>query len=133
MKRLFVTAVLLGVLTSQRGPAQEPVPAKPPVARPDVSPFAPPQMGSPEWYSSTNQESPKEYIRRRAQEKAEARRARIEGMRWIGYSPLRPTVSSTPFFAHPPTWGPVPSSYEYNLGPYWYHPVNYYSPYVTPY
>lgn len=129
MNRTFLFVVAISCLASVRGAGQEPNLDNDRPRRADGNPFTPPpQLGSPEWYGVTHEETSRDYIRRRAQEKAEARRARIEGMRWLGYSPLRPTVSSTPFFAHPPTWSAVPSYPYPGTGMYWYHPVN-----ISPY
>ena len=76
------------------------------------------------WTASNREEMARDYIRLRAQEKAEARRARIEGMRALGYSPLRPTTTSTPFTSHPPMWS-VSHMWAYPVGnPFWYHPLN---------
>jgi hypothetical protein len=93
---------------------------------------AAPQHGAPQaWSSSYQRESSREYLRRRAQEKAEARQARIEGLRWLGFSASRPTVSTTPFTSHPPSWGAftVGTYWQY---PYWYHPANFAAPTTMP-
>lgn len=58
----------------------------------------------PDWQSNYQQEMARDYIRRRAQEKTAARQARIEGMKWLGHSPARPVVSTTPFTSSAPSW-----------------------------
>jgi hypothetical protein len=66
----------------------------------------------PDWQSRYQEETARDYIRRRAQEKTAARQARIEGMRWLGHSPARPVVSTTPFMSRVPSWvGASPTSY----------------------
>lgn len=56
---------------------------------------------SPEmWYYQQQLErydDPKVAIRRNAEFQAQQRMARLETMRWYGYSPARPTASPTPF------------------------------------
>lgn len=58
----------------------------------------------PDWQSNYQQELARDYIRRRAQEKTAARQARIEGMKWLGHSPARPVISTTPFMSSAPAW-----------------------------
>ena len=66
----------------------------------------------PDWQSNYQQEMARDYIRRRAQEKTAARQARIEGMKWLGHSPSRPVVSTTPFTSSAPSWvSAAPLSY----------------------
>ena len=82
-----------------------------------------PRSGRP-WTSAAREELAREYIRGRAQEKAAARRDRIEGMRAMGFSPQRPTVNAAPFMSHPPTWH-VNSVWAYPAwNAFWYHPLN---------
>jgi hypothetical protein len=65
-----------------------------------------------DWQSTYQEESARDYIRRRAQEQSAARRARIEGMKWVGHSPSRPMVSATPFMSNPHRWvGVTPTGY----------------------
>jgi hypothetical protein len=79
------------------------------------------QPGPMRSWTTNRKEMAREYIRVRAQEKAEARTARIEGMRALGFSPQRPTVNATPFTSHPPTWA-VSSHWGYPFGnSIWYH------------
>jgi hypothetical protein len=56
---------------------------------------------SPEmWYYQQQVErydDPKQAIRRNAEFQAQQRMARLEAMRWYGYSVARPTASPTPF------------------------------------
>jgi hypothetical protein len=85
----------------------------------------------PTTYGSYQQESSREYLLRRARERAEARQARIEGMRWLGYSSLRPTVTATPFSAQPPTWGAFTVGAYWSY-PYWFHPANFAAPNTAP-
>ena len=66
----------------------------------------------PDWQSNYQKEIARDYVRRRAQERTAARQARIEGMKWLGHSPSRPVVSTTPFMSSVPSWVSVsPQSY----------------------
>ena len=89
---LFVATLVLVAPVS----AQEPVavPARPAGA----------ETRQPDWQAHSRDITAHEYIQRRAQEKTAARQARIEGMKWIGYSPSRPVVSGTPFMSTAPRW-----------------------------
>jgi hypothetical protein len=128
MKKLVLTVAALAGFSITTGKAQE-LP-RPPAARDNASVVLPSQPRA--WTSSSyQQESAREYIRRRAQEKAEARTARIEGMKWLGYSPLRPTVNAVPFTSHLPAWTPFGFGAYWNH-PYWYHPVNLGAPATLP-
>ena len=119
MSRFFATAIGLTLLTASLAYGQD---AGPPnvTANPRV-PAA--QLGSPSAYASDyTRESSRDYIRRRAQEAADARRARIEGMKWLGYSPLRPTTTAVPFMGHPPTWNGNQFWNYPGASYYWYLP-----------
>jgi hypothetical protein len=123
MKKTLLTFAALTGFSLTSGAAQE-LP-RPPAPRDGAGVTLPgPQPAAQRtWSSSYQQETARDYIRRRAQEKAEARQARIEGMRWLGYSPLRPTVNAVPYTSHLPAWTPFGvGAYWYQ--PYWYHPVN---------
>jgi hypothetical protein len=79
---------------------------------PGVENRSPAGNSGPDWQSSYQEELARDYIRRRAQERTAARQARIEGLKWLGYSPARPIVSATPFMSSPPTWASVaPTGY----------------------
>ena len=94
-KLLFVLAVVSCLSLSASG-QEKGAPAK---ERASAA-YTPP----PDWQSMYQHESAKDYIRRRAQEKTAARQARIEGMKWLGHSPARPVVSTTPFMSRVPMW-----------------------------
>jgi hypothetical protein len=49
------------------------------------------------FYEPKRYVDPAEAVQRRAEIRAEERRRRIEARKWLGYSPLRPPVSATPF------------------------------------
>lgn len=104
MKKLLTAVALTIALGSTPVSAQEKGEAVP---RPPVV-----NQAVPDWQSTYQQEAARDYIRRRAQEKSAARQARIEGMKWLGHSPLRPVVSTTPFMSSVPSWVPVtPTGY----------------------
>lgn len=50
-------------------------------------------------------ENPKNAVRRKAEERAVQRRARLAAQRWFGFSPTRPPASSDPIHGdYSPTW-----------------------------
>lgn len=115
MKKLLFILALVGC--SYCGPvtAQE---------KPTPTKERPANTSAPDWQQSYQQESAREYIRRRAQDKTAARQARIEGMKWLGHSPARPVVSATPAMSRVPSW--VGVSYSGYWGPGLHSPI--YSP-----
>lgn len=104
MKKLVFSCFVLALMVSSQAIGQEPVA---PAPRPEAA-----ENRIPDWQPSYQSETARDYIRKRAQEKTAARQARIEGMKWMGYSPSRPSVSSTPFMSSPPRWVAVsPQAY----------------------
>jgi hypothetical protein len=63
-------------------------------------------------------EDPKQAVRRNAEQRASARRARISAMNWYGFSNSRPQASPTPFMGtYSPVWsGSNWSPYHWNGG-----------------
>lgn len=92
-KLLFILAVVGCTYCGPVSAQEKPTPAK----------DRPANTSAPD-FQSYQQESAREYIRRRAQDKTAARQARIEGMKWLGHSPARPAVSATPFMSRVPSW-----------------------------
>jgi hypothetical protein len=118
----YVGLAVLTMLTVSVGHAQEPRAAVPP--RETSSVVTPsPQLGTPNAYAAYQRESAREYLQRRAQLKTESRQERLEANRWLGYSALRPTVTSVPYHAYSPTWGAFSVGARWGY-PYWYHPAN---------
>ena len=118
MRILLLSIGLLSVLSTLNLRAQERAPRNVDKDNIPVSPSA--SDARRDWSDPYRLESGRVYLQRRAQEQTAAREARIEGMRWLGYSPLRPTASGTPFMSHAPTWGPYASTGGYfNTYPYW--------------
>lgn len=122
-RRLLWSLSVAALLSASWGVAQE-LPG--PVSGPDASVVPPPpQAAMPLGYvSGYRQESAREYLQRRAQAKVESRQARLDAMRWMGYSPSRPTVTAVPFSGYTPTWGAY-SVGHYWSHPFWHHPVNF--------
>jgi hypothetical protein len=105
MKKLLLMLAVIGCGYCNEANSQEKGTAK----------ERPANTSAPDWQQSYQQESAREYIRRRAQDKTAARQARIEGMKWLGHSPARPVVSTTPFMGRAPSWAGV--SYTGYWGP----------------
>jgi hypothetical protein len=61
-----------------------------------------PPSTSPPPQTESHYPTPEELVRRRAIERAELRRRRLEAQRMMGYSPLRPTVTAMPYTTTPP-------------------------------
>lgn len=79
---------------------------------------------SPEMWLYLHQEQraedPQTIVRRKAQEKAAARRNRIAAQRWFGFSAARPKTNPTPWTSgYSPTWvgnGSLPYQWQGNGG-----------------
>ncbi len=68
----------------------------------DVAPLPSYPITPPVWTGNPPSDSRRrldaqDLVRRRAAQKAEERRRRIEVRKWLGYSPLRPSVGAVPF------------------------------------
>jgi hypothetical protein len=98
MKKLLFVLVAVSWMCTVTANAQEKATVKKEL--PAVGTAAP----TPHWQANYQEESARDYIRRRAQAKTAARQARIEGMKWLGHSPARPVVSTTPFMSSVPSW-----------------------------
>lgn len=67
-----------------------------------------PALSPEQWYYQQQLErydDPKTAVRRNAEFQAQQRMARLEAMRWYGFSKARPLASPTPFTSmYSPTW-----------------------------
>lgn len=56
-------------------------------------------------HEQQREDSPEMIVRRKAQQKSQARRDRIAARKWFGFSPSRPTANPTPWTSqYSPTW-----------------------------
>lgn len=93
-------------LPANLGPIQPPAP---PAAIPTSGIQLTPGMATPEmWFYEQEMRryaDPKAMVRARAEMRADARQARIESMKWFGYSNARPQANPTPFTGtYSPVW-----------------------------
>ena len=72
---------------------------------------APALVSANPWETGDYYEDAQAAVRRKAEARAEARRARLESQRWAGYSPLRPRTTTGPF---------TNTTYRYARPIYWY-------------
>lgn len=109
MKRFFLTAALLSLLSSGLATAQDPVPQydlqyQPSPSDLPISPGVSPQM----WLyleELKRQDNPYLAVRRKAERRAEQRMRRIATRQWFGISAARPPASATPFTGtYSPFW-----------------------------
>jgi hypothetical protein len=97
MRKTFCVAAVMILAYSARCAGQEvqPVPAPPQETQVQA---LPPVIASPsDRESYGGYESPREALRHKAEFRAMQRLQRVEYMKWLGYSPLRPPASPTPF------------------------------------
>src|SRR4051812_34850481 len=93
MKWAVVALALIGFASSGR--AQE--------ASPKAAPKA--EVGSEQWYRSEPSTKEPKLSRQRAIERGEQRSARLEAMRWYGFSNSRPLATGIPYTAmYSPAW-----------------------------
>jgi hypothetical protein len=76
-------------------------------AQQDAQPEATaPGTSDQDWYYGDNDQQPEKSIGRlRSEQRAQQRMARLESMRWYGFSASRPTASAMPFTTmYSPAW-----------------------------
>ena len=110
MKRSLLSLVLLG-LAATAAQAQNPfdaAPAAPGLPAAQASPSDLPSPESPEMYMMMKMwekyDDPKEAVRRKAEQKAADRRARLASQKWYGHSQSRPMVNPAFGFSYANRW-----------------------------
>lgn len=107
MSRPLLIVALAGLYLVSAASAQEPDRSKVNLGEPSFSDLQPNM--SPELWLYNQQmrryDDPAQAVRRNAEQRAAQRTARLNSMRWFGYSNSRPQASGVPFMSvYSPVW-----------------------------